>query len=84
MLSYPISKQQKPTAKCSGPYCSTGRVWQRRLGRDLSREDARQIAANVTGFSSVLAEWSRVEMPFPASDPGQPDAPENRKARHDR
>ena len=26
-------------------------------------EDARQIAANVTGFFSVLAEWSRAEMP---------------------
>ena len=28
----------------------TRQVWQPRLGRDLSREDARQIAENVTGF----------------------------------
>jgi hypothetical protein len=82
MLSYPISKQPKPTAKCNGPYCSTRRVWQPRLGRDLSREDGRQIAANVIGFFSVLAEWST--MPFPANDPGQPGASENGNARHDR
>jgi len=34
-------------------------VWQPRLGRDLSREDARQIAEDVTGFFAVLAEWLR-------------------------
>jgi hypothetical protein len=43
-------------------------LWQTRLRRDLSREDARQIVENVTGFFSVLAEWSRVEMPVPAND----------------
>ena len=42
-------------------------LWRPRLGRDLSREDARQIAENVTGFFKVLAEWSRVEMEMPAS-----------------
>ena len=47
-------------------------VWQPRLGRDLSREDARQIAENVTGFFAVLAEWSRAEMPVPANDTGKP------------
>jgi hypothetical protein len=31
-----------------------------------------QIAANVTGFFSVLAEWSRAERPVPANDPGAP------------
>jgi hypothetical protein len=36
-------------------------VWKPRLGRDLSREDAREIAENVTGFFTVLAEWSRAE-----------------------
>ena len=52
----------------------TGRrqVWQPRLGRDLSREDARQIAENVTGFFAILAEWSRAEMPVPANDTGKP------------
>jgi hypothetical protein len=29
----------------------------------LSREDARQIAENVTGFFAILGEWSRAEMP---------------------
>jgi hypothetical protein len=43
-------------------------VWQPRLGRDLSREDARQIAANITGFFSVLAEWSRAELLKPTND----------------
>ena len=43
-------------------------LWRSRLGRDLSREDARQIAENVTGFFKVLAEWSRVEMPASAND----------------
>ena len=62
----------------------TREVWQPRLGRDLSREDARQIAANVTGFFSVLAEWSRAEMPSPANDAGKADASENEEARHDR
>jgi hypothetical protein len=51
----------------------TREVWRRRLGRDLSREDARQIVENVTGFFSVLAEWSRAEMPSSANDTGKPD-----------
>jgi hypothetical protein len=62
----------------------TRQVWQRRLGRDLSREDARQIAANITGFFSVLAEWSRAEMPSPANDTDKLNASENGEARHDR
>ena len=46
----------------------TRAVWQPRLGRDLSREDARQITENVTGFFSILEQWSRAEMPTPAND----------------
>ena len=56
-------------------------VWQPRLGRDLSREDARQIAENVTGFFAVLAEWSRAETPVPANDTGKPTASPNEEAR---
>ena len=55
----------------------TRQVWQPRLGRDLSCEDARQIAENMTGFFSVLAEWSRAERPTPANGStrrGQPAA----------
>ena len=62
----------------------TRQVWQPRLGRDLSSVDARQIAANVSGFFSVLAEWSRTEMPSPANDAGKPDASESGEVRHDR
>jgi hypothetical protein len=62
----------------------TCEVWQPRLGRDLSREDARQIASNVTGFFSVLAEWSRAEMPSPANDIGRPDASEKGEVSRDR
>jgi hypothetical protein len=43
-------------------------LWQPRLRRDLSREDARQIVENVTGFFKLLAEWSRVQMPASAND----------------
>jgi len=61
----------------------TRQVWQPRLGRDLSGEDARQIAENVTGFFSILAEWSRAEMPSPAKHTGKPAA-SNGEARHER
>jgi hypothetical protein len=62
----------------------TCQLWKRRLGRDLSREGARQIAENVAGFFAILAEWSRAELPSPANDVGKPDASENGEVRHDR
>jgi hypothetical protein len=62
----------------------TRQVWRARLGRDLSREDARQIAANVTGFFSVLAEWSRAERPVPANDPGTSAVSEPTEAQNER
>jgi hypothetical protein len=62
----------------------TRQFWEPRLARDLCREGAQQIAANVTGFFSVLAEWSRAEIPFPANDTKKPDASEKMEARHDR
>jgi hypothetical protein len=62
----------------------TQQVWQPRLGRDLSREDARQITVDVTGFFSVLAEWSRAELLYPANDAAKSDALKNGEARHDR
>ena len=46
----------------------TREVWTPRIGRDLNREDARQIAENVTGFFAVLAEWFRAETPALAND----------------
>jgi hypothetical protein len=56
-------------------------VWEPRLGRHLSREDARQIAENVTGFFTLLAKWSRAEIPPPANDAGGPRASENVEGR---
>jgi hypothetical protein len=62
----------------------TREVWQPRLGRDLSAEDARQISANVTSFFSVLAEWSRAQMSTPPNDAGKPVASDEKEVRHDR
>jgi hypothetical protein len=60
-------------------------VWQPRLRRDLNREDARQIAENLTGFFAILAEWSRAEMPVPANDNGEPAlTADSGEVRHDR
>jgi hypothetical protein len=62
----------------------TRQVWQPRIGRDLSREDARQITTDVTGFCALLAEWSRAEMPAPANDTGKSAASDKEEARHER
>jgi hypothetical protein len=61
----------------------THEVWKPRLGRDLSREDARQIAENVTGFFTILAEWARAEMPAPANDTTKPSALDAGEVRHE-
>jgi hypothetical protein len=57
----------------------TRRLWRSRLGRDVSCEDAQQIVASVTGFFSVLAEWSRGEMPPPANGAGKPIGSDTRE-----
>ena len=36
-------------------------VWQPRLRRRLTNEDAREITENLTGFFTILAEWSHRE-----------------------
>ena len=46
----------------------THKVWQPRLQRNLTDEDARHIAENVTGFFAILAEWSRAARPASAND----------------
>jgi hypothetical protein len=51
----------------------TCEVWRPRLGRDLSREDARNIRENVVSFFAILSEWARAEMLVPANDNGKPD-----------
>ena len=39
----------------------TGETWQPRAARNLSEEDAREIAENVTGFFRLLLEWEARE-----------------------
>ena len=43
-------------------------VWQRRTDRKLSREDARDIVRNMTGFFDLLAEWAEAEARGPEPD----------------
>ena len=62
----------------------TVELWQARLGRDLSREDARQITENVTGFFAVLAEWSRAERPVSVNNTYRSAASAEKEARHGR
>jgi hypothetical protein len=50
----------------------TREVWRPRVGRDLTREQARQIVENITGFFGILTEWSLAEMPVPANDTTKP------------
>lgn len=47
---------------------STTEVWQPRLGRPVSANDAADISFAVVGFFSVLAEWGRAELPPTAND----------------
>ena len=42
-------------------------LWQSRHGETLTREDAREIAANVSGFFQILIRWDRNAR---AIDPG--------------
>ena len=55
-------------------------TWQPRFNRALSPDDSRQIIDNVTGFFSILAEWSRAEVPVPANDTGVPSVPDDEGA----
>ncbi len=36
-------------------------IWQPRTPRRITKEDAREITENLTGFFTILAEWSRQE-----------------------
>ena len=62
----------------------TRAVWQSRLGRNLTDDDARQIMHNVTGFFDLLAEWSRAERLVAANDAAAPAKPKEGEVRHDR
>jgi hypothetical protein len=62
----------------------TCRLWKRRRGRDLSREDARFFAQNVTGFFTILAEWSRAERLAAGNDNNAHAVPDGGEVIHDR
>ena len=66
------------------PIERTREVWRPRLGRDLSDDEAKQIAANVTGFFTILAEWSRADLPDPANDNSDSTTSDDEGVRHDR
>ena len=62
----------------------TCRLWRSRFGCELSREDARQVAENVTGFFAILGEWSRAERLAAANDNKVHVAPGDGEATHER
>ncbi len=62
----------------------TRQIWQPRMGRDLTDENAREIMQNVSGFFGVLAEWSRAERLAAAKDSAAPAKPNDGEVRHDR
>lgn len=39
----------------------TVRLFEARTGRSLSKEEARQIVENVSGFFRILAEWHKMD-----------------------
>ena len=61
----------------------TRQIWQPRIGRDLTDDDARQIAENVTGLFSLLAEWANAERRA-ANDNKAPSKSHDCEVRHDR
>ena len=80
-----MKSSMKPThAANDNQIDRTRKVWQPRIGRDLTDDDARQIADNVTGFFSILAEWARAEMPTPANDTGKTAPSVDEEVGHDR
>ena len=62
----------------------TRQIWQPRLGRDLTDEDAGQFMHNMTGFFGVLAEWSRAERLTAANDAAAPAKQNEGEVRYDR
>jgi hypothetical protein len=71
-----------PTAANDNFVDRTIALWRHRLGREVSCEEARQITENVTGFFSVLNDWSRGETGAAVNDNERPAAHEEKP--HDR
>jgi hypothetical protein len=79
----PVAERDAPSAN-DNLIDRTRKVWQPRIGRNLSNEYARQVSENVTGFFAIPGEWSRVGMPTPANDAGKPVASDNQEVRDER
>jgi hypothetical protein len=45
--------------------------WQSQTERELKREDARQIAENLSGFFQVLSDWDEAEKERPQASGGR-------------
>lgn len=50
-----------PWSPCSQFLDQTIEIWRAGATRPLSREDARQIVENLTGFFRILDQWDRAE-----------------------
>ncbi|WP_136660605.1 hypothetical protein [Nitratireductor sp. XY-223] len=46
-------------------------IFQTRTDRPLTREDAREMIENVTGFFRILGEWNQAEQESRDSDPAE-------------
>jgi hypothetical protein len=62
----------------------TREVWKSRLGREVTSDEAKEIVANVTGFFSVLAEWSRAEASDQTEHSAENSTSKEEEARDDR
>jgi hypothetical protein len=65
------------------PIVQTRQVWEPRLGRSLTDEDARQVTLDVTGFFAILAEWSRAENFVGANDNTALAKPDGGEVQHE-
>jgi hypothetical protein len=57
-------------------------IWQARTSRPLTREDAREIIENMTGFFNVVREWDRAERAAAAASEASID-PQSRSGHRD-
>jgi hypothetical protein len=61
-IGRPSSIPKQPRANGAPDFLDeTLAFWQPRTTRKLTREDAREINENLTGFFRVLMEWSRID-----------------------
>lgn len=72
----PASARSVDTRPAAGALLDeTIAIWQPRASRRLTREDARQIIENMTGFFNVLRDWDRAERAAAAASDGPKQAP---------